>query len=182
MEKREILQRLNTDLNFAVQFMIDNNPNEIASRYETIMGKRANSKTQLYDDIIQLISQRNPKGFEITSVPYINGVSNYTGGLEADIMNTAPNFSSGQQNKAINWGNVFTTIGAIGTALGGTMTAQNSGSQYDPYALQRQMEEERRRQEEEEKRKRRTTAVVLISVGLLITGLIIFFAFGKKKP
>lgn len=184
MEKREILERLKNDVAFAVQFAIDNNYSDISARYENIFGRKL-FRRGLYENIMDLISARDNRVYDVLSVSYINEAPNYTGGLSQEIQNlkTVLPTGTGGNTQKINWGNVFTVIGAIGTALGGVYSAQESGTQYDPYELARQREEEARRRAEEEARRKRAVAWVIGGTIAVVVIIIVIIAVTKpKKP
>lgn len=185
MSREEILSRLASDLPFAVDFMLDNNWSEIQSNYEILTGRRVRLKSVMHDIILNGIEQHNQNVIQAISVPYINERNNWTGGFGQFIGDISEITDPSQmQQRGVNWGNVFSAIGAIGTALGGSMNAQQQGQVYDPYLQQQQAMEQLRRQREEEERKRKTTIGIVIGVFALIGTLIIIFAVtsGKPKP
>lgn len=184
MTRDQIIQLLNSDINFATEFALENNYNEIAAMYESITHNPVPDEEQLKDYIIRAVETRDPLGQQIMNVSYINDAPNWTAGF-GDYFTGNMNFTDpNNPNERSIWGAVLSGVGAFATAWGASMAPPGTSTQ-----TQQQIaaEAERRRREQEEadrKRRNRTIGwVVGIAAAVVIGVLIAVFSGGsKKKP
>lgn len=79
-----VLDQLQSDPNFAVDFIVDNNPEEVLARLSglnLLPVPPQEATKQVLKNSIRGISDEETLG-EVLDVPYVNEASNYTGGYE----------------------------------------------------------------------------------------------------
>jgi hypothetical protein len=86
-----VYDQLQSDPNFAVDFIVDNNPEEVLARLTgrnllSVVPQEATKQTLKRD--IRRISDEETLS-EVLDVPYVNEASNYTGGYE-DMLSNGP--------------------------------------------------------------------------------------------
>lgn len=149
----EILSKLQSDYEFGINFIIDNNPQGIEANLNannfTLQPNPTKSQLKAkIDEIIQL--GQGELAIEILQVPYLNQNSNYTGNLEEPLKQLAK--SNGQpQPRALGIAiiTLVTTIGGGILAIKGQQ-AQQENLQLQNEIAQTQLELERERQESEQ--------------------------------
>lgn len=115
-----VVDQLRSDPDFAVDFIVDNNPEEVLAHLTGLNllpvapqeATRATVKATL-----RTISDEETLR-EVLSVPYVNEQSNYTGGYEK-ALNVPPNAKAGGAGLAVVNG-----ILALGQGVAGAFTAQ----------------------------------------------------------
>jgi len=145
------LGRLNSDPNFAVDFIIDNNPEEVQahlSGLNLLSVAPQNVTVDVLRSDVRNISDGETLQ-EVLTVPYVNSNSNYTGGLESEL--TIP---PGGQQKAAGVGvAIITGITTLGAGIANFFVSQNQAeiSQNDAQQalLDAQLQAELARQEAE---------------------------------
>lgn len=149
----EILSQLQSDYEFGINFIIDNNPQGVEANLNannfTLQPNPTKSQLKAkIDEIIQL--GQGELAIEILQVPYLNQNSNYTGNLEEPLNQLAR--SNGQpQPRALGIAiiTLITTIGGGILAIKGQQ-AQQENLQLQSEIAQTQLELERERQESEQ--------------------------------
>ena len=124
----EILSKLQSDYEFGVNFIIDNNPQGVEANLNannfTLQPNPTKSQLKAkIDEIIQL--GQGELAIEILQVPYLNQNSNYTGNLEEPLKQLAR--SNGQpQPRALGIAiiTLITTIGGGILAIKGSQAQQ----------------------------------------------------------
>jgi len=132
---------LNSDPNLAVDFIIDNNPEEVQAQLSGLNLLSVAPQNATVDAIksdVRRIGDAETLQ-EVLTVPYINENPNYTGGYESELTN--PPFGvNGQAKSQNNQGfQLINGITALGTAIASIFVTQNqqetaeivAGSQYD---------------------------------------------------
>jgi hypothetical protein len=127
MTRDQVIDLLNTSTDFAIDFILWNNPDELYAMYESITHQPIPSDQDLKDYLIKGIDDRNESVIQMLNIPYISNVSNWTAGFDSyflgDMNFMDPN--NGPTQRSINWGNFLGAIGAIGTALGSAINTNN---------------------------------------------------------
>lgn len=132
---------LNSDPNLAVDFIIDNNPEEVQAQLSGLnllsVAPQNATVDAIKSDVRRIGDVETLQ--EVLTVPYINENSNYTGGYESELTN--PPFGvNGQAKSQNNQGfQLINGITALGTAIASIFVTQNqqetaevvAGSQYD---------------------------------------------------
>jgi hypothetical protein len=188
MTRDQVIELLNTDINFAIEFILWNNPDELYAMYESITHKPLPSDQDLKDYLIQGIENRDQNVIQIISIPYISNAPNWTAGFDSyfkgDMNFMDPNNGP---SKAINWGNFLGTIGAITSALGGAIDANNQPPvppltpEQQLAAEQAKAEADRKKAADERKSKIITWSVIGGFIILLATLAVIYFSANKEE-
>lgn len=146
-----ILGRLNSDPNFAVDFIIDNNPEEVQAHLSGLnllsVAPQNATVDVLKSDVRRITDAETLQ--EVLTVPYNNANSNYTGGLESDL--TIP---PGGQQKAAGIGiAIITGITTIAAGAANFFVSQNQAeiaeAEAQQAAIDAQLEAELERQRAE---------------------------------
>tara|TARA_R110000765_G_scaffold276049_1_gene374284 strand:+ start:246 stop:821 length:576 start_codon:yes stop_codon:yes gene_type:complete len=139
INSQQIIDLLNSDFEFGVNFIIDNNPQAIESNISglSISLPQNPSNLQLKEVVDALLkdgSDENAvnKFSEILTVPYIDGAGNYTGGFSNYLQANQPPSSSNASS-----GLMITNI--IGGILNVAGTIWNGYKQEDILELQQEM-------------------------------------------
>lgn len=126
MNSNQIVDKLNNDLDFAINFIIDNNPQEVEANITSLSIPLSQnpSNLQLKEVISELLQESsNDKAVEqinyIISVPYLNNATNYTGGFESYFQSQLPPDPTGRESggaeviiaQAI--GSIFDNVGLV---------------------------------------------------------------------
>ena len=125
----QILSNLQGNYEFGVNFIIDNNPEAIEQNLNAnnLLLQPNPSKSQLKAKIVELIDKgQGELAIEILSVPYLNQVSGYTGGLEDPLKQVGA--SNGVMTpRAV--GVVIAVISLVTTIGGGILAIKNQNAQ-----------------------------------------------------
>lgn len=148
----QILSKLQSDYEFGINFIIDNNPQGVEANLNannfTLQPNPTKSQLKAkIDEIIQL--GQGELAIEILQVPYLNQSSNYTGNLEEPLKQLAK--SNGQpQPRALGIAiiTLVTTIGGGILAIKGQQ-AQQENLELQNEIAQTELELERERQRSE---------------------------------
>ena len=123
------LASLNSDPNLAVDFIIDNNPEEVQAHLSGLnllsVAPQNATVDVLKNDVRRITDAETLQ--EVLTVPYVNENPNYTGGYESEL--TIPPFGVNGQAKSNQNGqvglSVINGISAIGTAIANVFVSQN---------------------------------------------------------
>ena len=121
-----VMAQLNSDPNFAVDFIIDNNPEEVQAQLSglnLLSVAPQNATVPSIKSDVRRISDGDTLQ-EVLTVPYINDNSNYTGGLESELT-IQPFSKSGTANSPGYGIAVINGITSFGTALANVFVSQN---------------------------------------------------------
>jgi hypothetical protein len=142
INSQEIINLLNSDFEFGVNFIIDNNPQAIESNISGLsialpQNPSNLSLREVIDTLLQDGENENAvdQVKEILEVPYLDGASNYTGGFANYLQSQQP---PSQSNA--NTGLMITNI--IGGILNVAGTIWNGYKQEDILELQQEMANE----------------------------------------
>lgn len=119
---------LDTDPNLAVDFIIDNNPEEVQahlSGLNLLSVAPQNATVQTLKQDVRRITDADTLQ-EVLTVPYINDNSNYTGGYEKELT-LAPNGLAGQKNTGQTGAGVsiINSIATLGSSIANIFVTQN---------------------------------------------------------
>lgn len=124
-----VFDQLQSDPNFVVDFVVDNNPEEVLARLTGLnllpVVPQEATKKNLKAAIRQIGDAEALR--EVIEVPYINAASNYTGGLEDLFQNRALQKSgNGGQGVGLN---LTSGILNVGSSIVGFLTSRNQLAQ-----------------------------------------------------
>jgi hypothetical protein len=123
-----VLDQLKADPNFALDFVVDNNPQGVLANLSSLNLLAGTPQELTRKDLKkQIRSISDPATLiEVTSVAYDNEASNYTGGY-ADALDvpTDPGNFAGQQKAAGAGLAIFQGITALGQAAANLLTSRN---------------------------------------------------------
>ena len=141
-----VVDQLRTDPDFAVDFIVDNNPEEVLAHLTGLnllpVAPQEATKATVKSTLRTISDEETLR--EVLSVPYVNEQSNYTGGY-AEALSTPAHSKSGDATQKGGAGlAIVNGILSLGTAVAGAFTAQanveaNAASQQA--ALQMQQEQ-----------------------------------------
>ena len=141
MTTSEILNLLQTDFEFGINFIIDNNPSAVESNISSlsIPLPQNPSNLQLREVVDTLLQDGGDdtapeKVREIILVPYIDGATNYTGGLAPEIASLMPET---EQNES---GGLW--VGLVNGILTGVANVWGAYKQEDIMEIQAQMQQD----------------------------------------
>lgn len=178
MNNNQIIAKLNSDTDFAINFIIDNNPDAVQSNLTSFGIDLPNNPTKatLKGVINQLIDEgRGQQVIEALTVPYLNETTNYTGGI----------LSSLEQVQAQSQGDTpipksataLAVLGALSTIGGGILNIVGTEKQID---LQNEQQETLEQARLLEQQKKVFGLPVLVFVALLVmVGVVLIFAIRK---
>jgi len=188
-DSQMVLDQLNSDPSFVVDFIIDNNPTEVQahlSGLNLLSGTpQGDEKDSLKADILSIDDEETLRS--VLGVPYINERSNYTGGLEYEL--STPDSPIGGQQKAAGAGLLLINgILTAGSNVLNFLTTQEQTEQLEIQAeiteaqIQASLEAERLRLEQEERNKILgfSPKVLMIIVGSFVLVVIVALVTGKK--
>jgi hypothetical protein len=187
-----VLDQLQTDPDFAVDFIIDNNPAQVQSNLSglnLLSGLPQDTTLNTLRTDVRAIDDEETFR-EVLSVPYENEVSNYTGGY-SNALNIAPHTKSGDENEPADnkagWGvGLVNGIFNVGSAYFNWQTSQEQTEAASAYAdaayieAQRELELERMRLQQEEGNKILGVPPTVFIVIVASVAMIILIAILKK--
>lgn len=182
--REQIVDKLNNDIDFAVDFALWNNGQAIIDKWATVVGTPNPSYADLKNYIVQGLQTRNQKVADLLSVAYIPNINNWTAGF-GDYFNGNLNYMDPGNGYKSAWSGLLQGVGAFFTAWGGSMNSSSSTGQPQLTPQQQAALDEQKRKEEEEKRKQTITLVAIIggSLILITTAIILTVTLGgKSKP
>lgn len=175
MTQAEIIQRLQTDPLWALNFALDNNFTAIQSKMAG-KGYAVNTPEEAREKILQLVSSRQVNTVnEIFNVPYNDNATNYTGGLKDWVITNSP--APPTQSGATREGTSFWTglLGFVAGGLNGLSTTIAGGA-----TNQTQADIEAAQKAEEERRKRVMLYWIFGVIGFILLIVILWLIFRKK--
>lgn len=124
-----VVDQLRSDPDFAVDFIVDNNPEEVLAHLTGLnllpVAPQEATKATLKSTLRTISDEETLR--EVLSVPYVNEQSNYTGGY-AQALDTPAFSKSGDTNSKSGVGlGIVNGILSLGTAVAGAFTAQAQG-------------------------------------------------------
>jgi len=144
------LASLNSDPNLAVDFIIDNNPEEVQAHLSGLnllsVAPQNATVDVLKNDVRRITDAETLQ--EVLTVPYVNENPNYTGGYESEL--TIPPFGVNGQAKSSGAGMaVINGISSLGASIANIFVSQNQAetagiqaeSAYDISQIQQEINE-----------------------------------------
>jgi len=144
------LASLNSDPNLAVDFIIDNNPEEVQAHLSGLnllsVAPQNATVDVLKNDVRRITDAETLQ--EVLTVPYVNENPNYTGGYESEL--TIPPFGVNGQAKSGGAGTaVINGISSLGASIANIFVSQNQSetagiqaeSAYDISQIQQEINE-----------------------------------------
>lgn len=196
MTQAQIIARLKTDPSFLIGFMIDNNKDGVNAvtfeRYKYSATDPVALKKFILDKIANAPDSKSLTS-DLLQVKYLNGPTEsvatqpqvYTQGYQEYFLSQMAGVTNTSQKGLLEA--VFAGVGAgLSTFADASQDQQNNTpggtglTQAQIDALKKE-EEERKKKEEEEKRRRTTWTIVGVVVGLIVIGVVIYFAMPKKS-
>jgi len=186
--KQMVLDQLNSDPSYVVDFIIDNNPSEVQahlSGLNLLSGTpQGDSKDSLKADIYSINDEETLRS--VLSVPYVNERSNYTGGLEVEL--STPDSPIGGTKTAGTGLAIFNGVFNVGAGVLNFLTSQETTEQLEIQAeltqaqIDAQLEAERLRLQKEERDKILGVSpkVLMIIIGSVVLVVIVALVTGKK--
>jgi hypothetical protein len=118
-----VIDQLRSDPDFAVDFIVDNNPEEVLAHLTGLnllpVAPQEATKATVKNTLRTISDEETLR--EVLSVPYVNEQSNYTGGYQ-QALNLPPDAKAAGVGLAVVNG-----ILSLGTAVAGAFTAQAQG-------------------------------------------------------
>jgi len=115
-----VVDQLRTDPDFAVDFIVDNNPEEVLAHLTGLnllqVAPQEATKASVKSTLRTISDEETLR--EVLSVPYVNEKANYTGGY-AEVLNVAPDAKAGGAGLAVVNG-----ILALGQSVASAFTAR----------------------------------------------------------
>lgn len=175
LTKQEIKDRLQTDMQFALNFMVDNQPELIVSELQANGSENVVDSETAYNNLLYL-AQNNPTRLRdvLQDIPYDNSAPNYTGHLE---IATTEN-----QTKSWDWGTILAVAGMALPLIGGLIGGAGGGTNEQGYTQAQvlAMQQEAQRVEDEKKAKRNIYIIGGVIVAVFVVVLVV--TMNKNKP
>lgn len=204
LTNEQILNKLNTDADFGLQFIIQNQPNIVIDRLKEAGYDKAHTPEGAYE-LLTVLLKSDPKkvGEILNNIPYESKTENFTGGFEAhfnpapvevsevvefgmpeksivDVAQSSLNTTSTSGGGSFDWGGILSGIGSltgiIGSFFGGSGTTLTA--QQQQMLL---MEQQRQQELERQRRNRNALMWGIVAVVVLIVIVLMYNASKKKK-
>lgn len=179
--QEEVVRRLGVDPIFAIEFAVENQPQEIIQNLQSL-GFQATTDEQAMRVLLNLWEGKAYSTFtSALDVPYNNNSGNWTEGFgslfpDPELSDPAP---VGQTQRSALWGSILTGIGAFATQLGGS---GSTGTSVTPAQIEAaRLAEEKRIAEEKKKQQRLFLIIGLTIVVIAVVGVILWSRKKKKK-
>ena len=141
LTSQQIIDLLNSDFEFGVNFIIDNNPQAIESNISGLSIPLPQNPTNLQlREVLDTLLQEGeneravPQFTEIISVPYLDDATNYTGGFGQYLQNESPPSPNNARTGLV----IANVLGGIINVAGNIW---NSYKQEDILEIQQEMQE-----------------------------------------
>jgi hypothetical protein len=173
LTKQEIKDRLETDLEFALNFMVDNQPDLIASELQANGSENVTDSDTAYNNLLWL-ANNNPYRLRdvLKDIPYDNSATNYTGHLKESV-------EAESQTKSWDWDTILAVAGTVLPVVAGFIgSGSGSGGSLSQAQIQ-QMEFERQKAEDE--RKARNNIYIIGGVIVAVFLVVLVITMNKKK-
>ena len=186
LTNQQIVDLLNSDTEFGINFIIDNNPSAVESGISALSLPLPQNPSNLnlrevVDDLIETSPQNEnaeQNVREILSVPYIDTTNNYTGGFGTYISANMPPPQANQKTG-------LSVLGAIGSIFNGVASLISSKRELEGLEIQQEMQNAQIQYELDKIERTRVLGIpqaVFISVlGFLIFMVLILFLTKPKR-
>jgi len=185
LTNEQILNQLNTNGEFAINFIIDNNPNAVAENLTSYGVELPNNPSnQTIREILDELMITAPESDiqDILNVPYIDQPSdpdNYTGGLQAQL--ECPNPPCPRELTTGIIIAIISAVGAIGAGVASVVRSKKEKETAEIYLQQQeQLLAEQQRLEEANKILGINKSTFYVIIGLLALVMVIV-VISKKK-
>jgi hypothetical protein len=170
----EIIDNLNKDSNFGIQFIIQNQPNLVIDRLKEAGYDKADTPVRAYELLTDLYKVDRDKVLTLlNNIPYNNEAENYTGGFDSVFVNVQPRTT---EEGGINWGGVLSGIGGLFTGVGSVL----GGSTMTTTQQQQQLLFQQQQQREFERQRRQRNAVTIGVIAFVVL-IVIVLMYSKSK-
>jgi|TARA_R110000782_G_scaffold47926_3_gene105007 hypothetical protein len=179
-----VLDQLRTDPSFAVDFIIDNNPQQVQAQLSGLNlltgSPQEGTRNTLRSDVRAIDDEETLR--EVLAVPYVNEASNYTGGYQ-DSLNVPPHTKSGDETsnqKGVGIGlSIIDGIFNLGGAYFASQTAETN-AESAAYMADAQLEAANIAANQEERNKILGFPPQVFMVVMAVFALVVLLAFFKK--
>jgi predicted nucleic acid-binding Zn ribbon protein len=177
LTKKQITDRLQDDLEFALNFMVDNQPDLIISELQANGSENVIDTDTAYNNLLWL-AENNPLKLRLIlkDIPYDNSAANYTGHLKESVVQ-----DDEIQTKSWDWTTILAVAG-MAIPIIGTLVGGGGGGTIQPTQAQiLQAQQEAQRLEDERKAKRNLYIIGGVIVVVFIVVLVVLrYKKGKK--
>jgi F0F1-type ATP synthase membrane subunit c/vacuolar-type H+-ATPase subunit K len=173
LSKEQIRAALKNNLEFALNFVVDNQPDLIVSELKANGSENVVDSDTAFNNLL-FLSQNNPAKLRevLSGIPYDNSATNYTGNLKPN----SPVIANEIQTRGdIDWGTILTVVGAALPVVS-TLIGSGGGAGGNVNSVQAQ-EIEAARIKAEQERKSRTN---LFIIGGVIAAIVIVILVVKR--
>lgn len=173
LSKEQINAALKNNLEFALNFVVDNQPDLIVSELKANGSENVVDSDTAYNNLM-FLSQNNPAKLReiLGGIPYDNAANNYTGNLIPE----SPTMPNGIQTRKADVGQILAIVGAALPLVGGLFGGGAAGGGLTAEQLEAQRIEAERLKAEQE-RKARTN---LFLIGGVIAAIVIVILVVKR--
>lgn len=185
LTNEQILNQLNTSGEFAINFIIDNNPNAVAENLTSYGVELPNNPSnQTIREVLDELMVTAPESDiqDILNVPYIDQPSdpdNYTGGLQAQLECPNPPCPRGLSVAVVVA--IISAVATVGVAVAGVVRSKKEKETAEIYAQQQeQLLAEQQRLDAENKILGINKSTFYVIIGLLALVMVIV-VISKKK-
>ena len=170
LSKEQIRAALKNNLEFALNFVVDNQPDLIVSELKANGSENVVDSDTAFNNLL-FLSQNNPEKLRevLSGIPYDNSAINYTGNLKQQ-RPTTPNEI---QTRSVDWGTILAVVGAALPVVS-TLIGSGGGAGGNVNSIQAQ-EIEAARIKAEQERKSRTNLFIIggVIAAILIVVLVV---------
>ena len=171
-----VVDQLRTDPDFAVDFIVDNNPEEVLAHLTGLnllpVAPQEATKATVKSTLRTISDEETLR--EVLAVPYVNEQTNYTGGY-AEVLSAPAHSKSGDApQKAAGVGlAIVNGILSLGTAVAGAFTAQaNAEAQAEAQQAALQMQQEQLAAEAEAREANKVLGLPLNAFLAIVGGVV----------
>ena len=167
-----VVDQLRTDPDFAVDFIVDNNPEEVLAHL-TGLNLLPVAPQEATKATVKSTLRTEETLREVLAVPYVNEQSNYTGGY-AEALSTPAHSKSGDATQKAGAGlAIVNGILSLGTAVAGAFTAQaNAEAQAEAQQAALQMQQEQLAAEAEAREANKVLGLPLNAFLAIVGGVV----------
>lgn len=164
-----VVDQLRTDPDFAVDFIVDNNPEEVLAHLTGLnllpVAPQEATKATVKSTLRTISDEETLR--EVLAVPYVNEQTNYTGGYAEVLSANAMQKGGGAALAIING------ITSLGTAVAGAFTAQaNAEAQAEAQQAALQMQQEQLAAEAEAREANKVLGLPLNAFLAIVGGVV----------
>lgn len=186
MTSTQIIDLLNTDLEFGINFIIDNNPQAVESNISALSIPLPQNPSNLQlREVVDTLMQDGTNDeavaqiSEILSVPYLDTAPNYTGGFESYLLSQKPPTQGDQPE-----GGGVVVAQVISNILGAVGNVWGAYKQEDILELQQEIEKDRQKHELEKIERTKVLGIpqnVFIAVIVFVMFVVLILFLTRNK-